>query len=188
MVHYRNEELSQMLLDCFHPARSMRYTAPREKFARKIKVPVTPARYATAEGRTDPASTPAFDDAPGWIRGEEWAYVALPAPESIKTSASLQIPLFPTSGSASITRGDSTSSDSSTGTMVHTPPQTAGATLPKIYEEAEQGVGKLELKVVVLDHDGKVVQRLGRDESLRVEVVGGKAFEPVYECLKAEVL
>ncbi len=75
LVHYRNEELSQTLLDCFHPSRSKRYHERRYRFIRKVKAEKTASRYATLTAGTvlDIEETPAFDDAPGWIRGEEWS-------------------------------------------------------------------------------------------------------------------
>lgn len=42
LLHYRNEELSQMLLDSFHPKRSVRYHTRRYIFIRKIKTIGTP--------------------------------------------------------------------------------------------------------------------------------------------------
>lgn len=47
LVHYRTEELSQMLLDCFHPIRSKRYHERRYRFIRKVKADATPARYTS---------------------------------------------------------------------------------------------------------------------------------------------
>ncbi|WVQ75223.1 hypothetical protein IAR50_004835 [Cryptococcus sp. DSM 104548] len=101
--HFRQEELSQMLLDSFHPVRSERYHSRRYKFVRKSKAGATPARYAVheqqegKERRQDEEDKPEFDDAPGWIRGEEWAWAGLEAPASLKTSEPLRIPLYPSS-------------------------------------------------------------------------------------------
>lgn len=41
-----------------------------------------------------------FDDAPGWERGEEWGWVGMAMPESLKTSQVLRIPLYPSSSSS----------------------------------------------------------------------------------------
>ncbi|ODN78355.1 hypothetical protein L202_03997 [Cryptococcus amylolentus CBS 6039] len=97
--HFRQEELSQMLLDSFHPIRSERYHSRRYKFVRKSKAGATPARYAVheKERRQDEEDKAEFDDAPGWVRGEEWAWAGLEAPKSLKTSEVLRIPLYPSS-------------------------------------------------------------------------------------------
>lgn len=96
LVHYRNEELSQMLLDSFHPIRSKRYHTRREAFIRKYKSTATPARYARALSTgLDEEDLPSFDDAPGWTRGVEWAWVGLPIPASLATSEVTRVDLYP---------------------------------------------------------------------------------------------
>jgi hypothetical protein len=98
LLHYRNEELGQMLLDCFHPVRSKRYHTRRYKFIRKVKAGGTPSRYITHESvQPDEEELESFDDAPGWVRGVEWSRVGLPAPESLKTSEWTRIKLYPKS-------------------------------------------------------------------------------------------
>ncbi|WWC73419.1 uncharacterized protein I206_107386 [Kwoniella pini CBS 10737] len=94
LLHYRNEELSQMLLDSFHPIRSNRYHSRRYKFIRKTKASSTPARYMLHSTKKDEEDTKEFDDAPNWIRGEEWKYVNLPIPKSLETSESTRIDIF----------------------------------------------------------------------------------------------
>nr|XP_018260551.1 methionyl-tRNA formyltransferase [Kwoniella dejecticola CBS 10117]OBR82709.1 methionyl-tRNA formyltransferase [Kwoniella dejecticola CBS 10117] len=96
LLHYRNEELSQMLLDSFHPIRSNRYHSRRYKFIRKTKASSTPARYMihNAQATPDEEDTREFDDAPGWVRGEEWGFVDLPTPKSLETSESTRIDIF----------------------------------------------------------------------------------------------
>nr|ODN95437.1 methionyl-tRNA formyltransferase [Cryptococcus depauperatus CBS 7855] len=94
LQHFRDEELSQMLLDAFHPVRSKRYHTRRYRFIRKIKPEATPARYALHWDGQDEEDGPAFDDAPGWKRGEEWSWVDLPVPASLATSECLRIPLW----------------------------------------------------------------------------------------------
>ncbi|ODN86337.1 hypothetical protein L198_07356 [Cryptococcus wingfieldii CBS 7118] len=71
--HLRKEELSQMLLDSFYPIRSERYHICRYKFVRKSEAGSTPARYAVheEERRQDEGDKAEFDDAPGWVRGED---------------------------------------------------------------------------------------------------------------------
>ncbi|ORY35015.1 hypothetical protein BCR39DRAFT_490700, partial [Naematelia encephala] len=109
LVHFRNEELSQMLLDCFHPVRSQRYHGRRYRFIRKVKSEHTPTRYILdkeIEGGggggqvdIDEEETEAFDDAPGWIRGEEWSWVGQDKPRSLQTSESTRVTLFQAPGS-----------------------------------------------------------------------------------------
>ncbi|WRT69405.1 uncharacterized protein IL334_006389 [Kwoniella shivajii] len=96
LLHYRNEELSQMLLDSFHPVRSQRYHSRRYKFIRKVKPDSTPSRYILHEQniKEDEEDTRGFDNAPGWIRGEEWKYANLPTPESMKSSEKTRIDVF----------------------------------------------------------------------------------------------
>lgn len=97
LIHYRNEELSQMLLDCFHPLRSSRYHERRFKFVRKVKTDRTPLRFAShlQSDEMDEEDMDEFDDAPHWILGEEWGWVGLPTPPSLDTSESLRIGLKP---------------------------------------------------------------------------------------------
>ncbi|WVQ79524.1 hypothetical protein IAT38_001623 [Cryptococcus sp. DSM 104549] len=98
LQHFRQEELSQMLLDSFHPVRSVRYNTRREKFIRKLKAGDTPARYMLhgrgGRGEKDEEDEEAFDDAPGWKRGEEWAWAGEEVPPSLSTSENLRIPLL----------------------------------------------------------------------------------------------
>lgn len=93
LVHFRHEELSQMLLDSFHPHRSNRYHTRRIKFVRKVKAESTPTRFCTHRlHRTpDEEEDAGFDDAPGWVRGEEWSWVGLQTPPSMATSSGLLI-------------------------------------------------------------------------------------------------
>lgn len=93
LVHYRHEELSQMLLDSFHPIRSQRYHTRRIKFVRKVKAEGTPTRYVHHRMIVNPdeEESPRFDDAPAWVRGEEWSWVGLQTPASMATSQSLLI-------------------------------------------------------------------------------------------------
>lgn len=92
LVHYRHEELSQMLLDSFHPHRSQRYHTRRIKFVRKVKAEGTPTRFVKHRITVpDEEESAGFDEAPGWIRGEEWSWVGLQTPPSMGTSASLLI-------------------------------------------------------------------------------------------------
>lgn len=82
LVFYRNEELSQMLLDFFHPTRSERYHSRRKAFVRKFAAKATPLRFAehrrlTEDGQIikyDEEERDDFDIAPGWVRGEEWRW------------------------------------------------------------------------------------------------------------------
>lgn len=92
LVNYRHEELSQMLLDSFHPHRSQRYHTRRIKFVRKVKADGTPTRFVNHRIVVpDEEESPGFDDAPGWVRGEEWSWVGLQTPASMATSSSLLI-------------------------------------------------------------------------------------------------
>ncbi|CAK9785842.1 ClpP/crotonase [Cutaneotrichosporon oleaginosum] len=93
LVHYRHEELSQMLLDSFHPHRSQRYHTRRIKFVRKVKAEGTPTRFNhhRVHLTRDEEEGASFDDAPGWIRGEEWSWVGLQTPSSMATSEGLRI-------------------------------------------------------------------------------------------------
>lgn len=97
LVHYRNEELSQMLLDSFHPVRSLRYHTRRYKFIRKVKASGTASRYAgaLAPSHADEEELQEFDLAPGWVRGEEWAWAGLEQPASLRTSEWTRINLYP---------------------------------------------------------------------------------------------
>lgn len=97
LLHYRNEELSQMLLDNFHPIRSKRYHTRREAFIRKYKSTHTPARYARelAKGRKDEEDLQSFDEAEGWKRGEEWGWVNMDIPASMATSEGTRVDLYP---------------------------------------------------------------------------------------------
>ena len=97
LVHFRFEELSQMLLDSFHPTRSKRYHERRYRFIRKVKGDKTPARYSkhVQGGLPDEEDLASFDDAPGWNRGEEWAWVELETPASLATSEPTRVNLFP---------------------------------------------------------------------------------------------
>lgn len=97
LVHYRSEELSQMLLDSFHPVRSLRYHTRRYKFIRKVKASGTASRYAgdLATGQIDEEELQEFDLAPGWIRGEEWAWAGIERPASLWTSEWTRINLYP---------------------------------------------------------------------------------------------
>lgn len=84
-----------MLLDCFHPIRSKRYHERRYRFIRKVKANSTPSRYAAHFSPvSDVEETPAFDDAPGWIRGDEWGWVGLVTPPSLATSEKTRIDLW----------------------------------------------------------------------------------------------
>lgn len=81
LVAYRNEELSQMLLDFYHPTRSDRYHSRRKAFVRKFASQSTPLRFAVhnrvrpdGELDLDPEERDDFDAAPGWVRGEEWRW------------------------------------------------------------------------------------------------------------------
>ncbi|WVR08307.1 hypothetical protein IAU60_005360 [Kwoniella sp. DSM 27419] len=96
LQHYRNKELSQMLLDCFHPVRSQRYHSRRYKFVRKVKATVTPARYMLhgTDRVRDEEDTKEFDDAPGWVRGEEWSWVGMNAPQSLETSEKTRVDML----------------------------------------------------------------------------------------------
>jgi hypothetical protein len=101
LVHYRKEELTQMLLDCFHPTRSLRYHTRRRAFIRKIKCGITPTRYQrrVAGAFVDEEETPDFDDAPaapGHERGDEWHWVREPIPKSLEWSAWTKVDLFDT--------------------------------------------------------------------------------------------
>jgi enoyl-CoA hydratase/carnithine racemase len=88
LVWYRNEELSQMLLDFYHPVRSDRYHTRRRAFVRKFVGKTTPLRFAE-HNRTgidghlklDPEEEAEFDTAPGWTRGEEWRWAGQMVPE-----------------------------------------------------------------------------------------------------------
>lgn len=93
LINYRHEELSQMLLDSFHPHRSQRYHSRRIKFVRKVKADKTPTRFAHHRLHTerDEEETAAFDSAPGWVRGEEWSWVGHQTPSSMTTSHGLLI-------------------------------------------------------------------------------------------------
>ncbi|ODN97873.1 hypothetical protein I350_07508 [Cryptococcus amylolentus CBS 6273] len=69
-----------MLLDSFYPIRSERYHICRYKFVRKSKAGSTPARYAVheEERRQDEGDKAEFDDARGWVRGEDPQDPAVP--------------------------------------------------------------------------------------------------------------
>ena len=95
LLHYRNEELSHMLLDCFHPTRSLRYHDRRRAFIRKFKSDTTPTRYMThLHDAPDPEDTEEFDYIGPWKRGSEWRFVNTLAPASLETSAWTPVPLF----------------------------------------------------------------------------------------------
>lgn len=85
LVHYRNEELSQMLLDFYHPDRSPRYHDRRRAFVGKHLPKATPLRFAEhnreGEEDLDIEERDVFDDAPGWTRGEEWRWAGEMVPE-----------------------------------------------------------------------------------------------------------
>ncbi|ORX38056.1 hypothetical protein BD324DRAFT_650589 [Kockovaella imperatae] len=95
LVHFRTEELSQMLLDSFHSIRSKRYHERRYKFIRKVKSDATPSRYIRhRQVEQDEEEREEFDDAPGWTRGEEWSWADLPIPASLATSEKTRVPLY----------------------------------------------------------------------------------------------
>ncbi|CAE6436939.1 unnamed protein product [Rhizoctonia solani] len=85
LVSYRHAELSQMLLDFYHPTRSKRFSDRRRAFVRKLAPKATPLRFATHRreaGKLDEEETDEFDAAEGWTPGTgvEWGWVGLPAP------------------------------------------------------------------------------------------------------------
>ncbi|QRW10703.1 enoyl-CoA hydratase/isomerase family protein [Ceratobasidium sp. AG-Ba] len=87
LVAYRHAELSEMLLDFYHPERSKRYSDRRRAFVRKLAPKSTPLRFAThrrKEGMLDDEEKDEFDAAPGWEAGTgvEWGWVGLNAPPS----------------------------------------------------------------------------------------------------------
>jgi len=95
---YRNEELSQMLLDCHHPHRSQRYHNRRRAFIRKIKCGKTPSRYATNNHFMveDEEHRPEFDDVGEWARGLEWCqFLGEGFPKSMIWSGWTRIVLYP---------------------------------------------------------------------------------------------
>ena len=62
---------------------------------RKYKSTGTPARYARALAKgPDEEDGPGFDAAPGWHRGEEWAWAGLDTPASLARSESTRVDLF----------------------------------------------------------------------------------------------
>ncbi|TXT06138.1 hypothetical protein VHUM_03611 [Vanrija humicola] len=142
LVHYRHEELSQMLLDSFHPIRSQRYHTRRIKFVRKVKAEGTPTRYVNHRMiiTPDEEESPRFDDAPAWVRGEEWSWVGLQTPASMATSQSLLIdfaaPLTPL---ASTRNQDSASSGSEPSNDIRTD---AGSNVasPAVVEDGSRRV------------------------------------------------
>lgn len=83
LVAFRSEELSQMLLDFYHPTRSLRYHTRRRAFIGKHKANATPLRFAE-HNRTprlcDEEEDDIFDAAPAWERGKEWIWVGKDAP------------------------------------------------------------------------------------------------------------
>lgn len=85
-----------MLLDCFHPVRSLRYHDRRRAFIRKFKNDKTPTRYMThLHDASDPEDTEEFDDCGPWQRGTEWRFINSAPPASLETSAWTAVPLFP---------------------------------------------------------------------------------------------
>ena len=97
LLHYRNEELSQMILDSKHPVRSKRYHIRRYAFIRKVKNQhtKTPSRYLGGLAlERDEEELESFDHAPGWTRGDEWAWVGLSTPKSMATSECTRIRLY----------------------------------------------------------------------------------------------
>lgn len=86
LMTYRTEELSQMLLDFYHPVRSKRYHDRRRAFIGKHLPQSTPLRFAEHARKKggvglDEEERMVFDRAPGWKRGEEWAWVGESIPE-----------------------------------------------------------------------------------------------------------
>ncbi|GMK54804.1 hypothetical protein CspeluHIS016_0113900 [Cutaneotrichosporon spelunceum] len=129
LVNYRHEELSQMLLDSFHPHRSQRYHSRRIKFVRKVKATGTPTRlnHHHHHVNRDEEELASFDDAPGWARGEEWSWVGMQTPPSMATSENLRIdfgadvpPLLARPASPA------SSSDSEPSHEIHTDPGSSG--------------------------------------------------------------
>lgn len=96
LLHYRLEELGQMILDAYHPVRSKRFFAPRYAFTRKLKSSKTPSRYAKHSEPYVPdiEETAAFDRTPGHVRGIEWQWVGEETPVSIATSEWTRVDLF----------------------------------------------------------------------------------------------
>ena len=97
LVNFRTEELSQMLLDCYHPTRSERYHTRRRAFIRKTKCGKTPSRYAPAiKGLIQDEEHSARFDATGpWVRGSEWKkFLGEPKPPMMKFSAWTRVVLF----------------------------------------------------------------------------------------------
>jgi hypothetical protein len=98
LLHYRNEELSQMLLDCFHPTRAERYHSRRRAFIGKVKCGKTPSRYAPVAMITDEENLLRFDQIEeDWVRGSEWHFVNMAAPMSLHFSAWTRVCLYPES-------------------------------------------------------------------------------------------
>lgn len=98
LVHFRYEELSQMLLDCHHPQRSQRYHTRRRAFIRKAKCGKTPSRYAPAiKGLIkDEEHSIHFDAVGDWVRGSEWdKFLSEFKPPMLKFSAWTRVILFP---------------------------------------------------------------------------------------------
>jgi hypothetical protein len=98
LLFYRNEELSQMLLDCHHPQRCQRYHTRRRAFIRKINCGKTPSRYAmnSQSLEEDEEHLPEFDDIGEWERGREWCeFLEEGHPKSLTWSAWTRIVLYP---------------------------------------------------------------------------------------------
>jgi hypothetical protein len=98
LIHFRYEELSQMLLDCHHPKRSQRYHTRRRNFIRKTKCGKTPSRYAPAiKGLVkDEEHFIEFDATGAWERGSEWPkFLEEVTPPMLKFSAWTRVILFP---------------------------------------------------------------------------------------------
>lgn len=123
-----------MLLDSFHPIRSKRYHTRREAFIRKYKSTTTPARYARslAEGKKDEEDLPSFDDAEGWVRGEEWGWVGMDVPTSLSTSERTRVDLYPDESGVSGEMGRKGSQDSDASGL--SSPSTARTALSEVGE------------------------------------------------------
>lgn len=77
-----------------------------------------PARFS-GHPVEDPEDTLEFDDAPGWVRGEEWSWVKMKTPASLTTSEKTRIKLY--SGKTTITETISSTSIQSDSTGPLTP-------------------------------------------------------------------
>ncbi|KAG8715807.1 hypothetical protein FRC11_014802 [Ceratobasidium sp. 423] len=162
LVSYRHAELSQMLLDFYHPTRSKRFSDRRRAFVRKIAPKTTPLRFATHRreaGKLDEEETDEFDAAEGWTPGTgvEWGWVGLPAPPTSEAWKEVrpESPSTPNEETPGLSAGGSTTS-----VAAKTGPQTpADIQMKPMPEDVQAKLAPVNLGTKLTPENGNASER-----------------------------